>query len=131
MLGMFGIKKKKAGKKVLIVEDDFLLARIMSERFLAEKIEVVVVGNGLKVREVARSFLPDIILLDLIIPGIDGFAVLKQLRSDKKTKNISVAVISNLDDIGDIKSTKALGVDEYFIKSNTDLEKIIDYVKNK
>lgn len=128
---MFGIKKKKAGKKVLIVEDDFLLARIMSERFLAEKIEVVVVGNGLKVREVARSFLPDIILLDLIIPGIDGFAVLKQLRSDKKTKNISVAVISNLDDIGDIKSTKALGVDEYFIKSNTDLEKIIDYVKNK
>ncbi|MFA4941353.1 MAG: response regulator [Patescibacteria group bacterium] len=75
---MFG-KKKKPAKKVLIVEDDSLLAKILSESFLEEKFQVAVVDNGLQVEETAKSFLPDIILLDLIIPGIDGFAVLKKL----------------------------------------------------
>jgi two-component system OmpR family response regulator/two-component system response regulator RstA len=75
---MFG-KKKKPAKKVLIVEDDSLLAKILSESFLKEKFQVAVVDNGLQVEETAKSFLPDIILLDLIIPGIDGFAVLKKL----------------------------------------------------
>jgi len=128
---MFGIKKKLSGKKVLIVEDDSLLAKVFSESFLAEKFQVVMVDNGLKAAEAVRDFSPDIILLDLIIPGIDGFAVLKQLKSDPKTKNIPVAVISNLSSAGDIKAVKALGADEYFIKSNTEVDKIIKYVKNK
>lgn len=127
---MFG-KKKKLAKKVLIVEDDSLLSRILSESFLEEKFQVAVVDNGLQVEETAKSFSPDIILLDLIIPGIDGFEVLKKLKSGEKTKNIPVAVISNLGSIGDVKSTKALGADEYFIKSNTEMEKIIKYVKDK
>lgn len=118
-------------KKVLIVEDDSLLAKVFLASFLAEKFQVIIVDNGLKVAEAVRSFSPDIILLDLIIPGIDGFEVLKQLKSDLKTKNIPVAVISNLSSIGDIKAVKALGADEYFIKSNTEVDKIIKYVKNK
>lgn len=127
---MFG--KKKAVKKVLIVEDDSLLSRVLSQSFLAEKkFEVAVAEDGLKAGEMAKSFSPDIILLDLIIPGLDGFAVLKQLKGDDKTKDIPVAVISNLGDQGDVKSAKALGADEYFIKSNTEMEKIVKYVKNK
>jgi len=127
---MFGAKKKLA-KKVLIVEDDSLLSKILSESFSEAKFQVAVVDNGLQVEETAKSFSPDIILLDLIIPGIDGFEVLKKLKSGEKTKNIPVAVISNLGSIGDVKSTKALGADEYFIKSNTEMEKIIKYVKDK
>jgi len=128
---MFGRKKKSLGKKVLIVEDDSLLAKVLSESFLAEKFQVATVDNGLNVAETVKTFAPDIILLDLIIPGIDGFAVLKALKADPKTEKIPVAVISNLGDIGDVKSTKALGADEYFIKSNTEMEKIVKYVKNK
>lgn len=127
---IFG-KKKVAPKKVLIVEDDALLSKVLSESFLAEKFEVAVVDNGLNVIESVRSFSPDVVLLDLIIPGLDGFGVLKELKSDKRTADIPVAVISNLGDVGDIKSTKALGADEYFIKSNTEMEKIINYVKKK
>ncbi len=127
---LFG-KKKIPAKKVLIVEDDALLSGVLSKTFLTEKFQVVVVDNGLSVADAVKSFMPDIILLDLIIPGIDGFAVLKQLKGDPKTEKIPVAVISNLGDVGDVKSTKALGADEYFIKSNTEMEKIIKYVKNK
>ena len=127
---LFG-KKKKISKKVLIVEDDSLLSQVLSKAFLMEKFEVMVSDNGLSVEEAVKTFSPDIILLDLIIPGIDGFAVLKKLKSDTKTEKIPVAVISNLGDVGDVKSTKALGADEYFIKSNTEMEKIVKYVKNK
>jgi DNA-binding response OmpR family regulator len=128
---MFGIKKKIPGKKILIVEDDALLSKVLSEDFLEEKFQVMVADNGLQVMETVKRFSPDIILLDLVLPGLDGFAVLKQLKTDTKTEKIPVAVISNLGDAGDIKSTKALGADEYFIKANTEMEKIVKYVKNK
>jgi len=128
---MFGIKPKSRSKKVLIVEDDSLLAKVLSESFLIEKFQVATVNNGLEVAKIVETFKPDIILLDLIIPGIDGFAVLKKLKSDIKTKDIPVLVLSNLSDVGDVKSIKVLGADEYFIKSNTEMEKIVKYVKNR
>lgn len=128
---MFGRKKKNITKKILIVEDDSLLAKVMSTTFLAENFEVATVENGLEVLDAAKKFLPDIIMLDLIIPGIDGFAVLKQLKEDDVTKDIPVAIMSNLGSVGDVKSTKALGADEYFIKANTEIEKIVKYVKAK
>lgn len=128
---MFGIKRKSSGKKVLIVEDDALLSKALAQFFLDEKFQITVANNGLNVLETAKNFLPDIILLDLIIPGIDGFAVLKQLKEDTKTQKIPVAVISNLGGEGDVKSAKALGADEYFIKSGTEMEKIVKYAKNK
>lgn len=103
----------------------------MSTTFLSENFEVVTVENGLEVLDAVKKFIPDIIMLDLIIPGIDGFAVLKQLKEDSLTKDIPVAIMSNLGTIGDVKSTKALGADEYFIKANTEIEKIVKYVKDK
>ena len=131
-MSIFGKNKNKAaGKKVLIVEDDSLLAKVLSESFLAENFKVTNVDNGLNVADTVKSFSPDIILLDLIIPGLDGFAVLKQLKADTKTEKIPVVILSNLGDTGDIKSTKALGAEEYFIKANTEMEKIVKYVKNK
>jgi len=126
---MFG--NKSLGKKVLIVEDDALLSKALSAAFLKEKCEVAVVDNGLNVVEAVKNFWPNIILLDLIVPGLDGFAVLKELKTDTKTQKIPVAVISNLGDEGDVKSAKALGADEYFIKSNTEIEKIVRYVRNE
>jgi DNA-binding response OmpR family regulator len=103
----------------------------LSESFLEEKFQVATVDNGLNVAEAVKDFGPHIILLDLILPGLDGFAVLKALKSNPKTEKIPVVVLSNLSDVGDVKSTKALGADEYFIKSNTEMSKIVKYVKNK
>ncbi|KKR48711.1 MAG: Response regulator receiver domain protein [Candidatus Magasanikbacteria bacterium GW2011_GWC2_40_17] len=125
---MFG--RKKNGK-VLIVEDDALLAKVLSQGFAAENFEVGVVENGLESLDMAKKFQPKIILLDLMLPGIDGFEVLKQLKESEETKNIPVIVISNLDQVSDVKSAKVLGAEEYFIKANTQLQKIIDYTKSR
>ncbi|MEK7167674.1 MAG: response regulator [Patescibacteria group bacterium] len=125
---MFG---KKTAKKVLIVEDDALLASVLLERFSEEKLDTLNVNNGLKVMQGVKGYKPDIILLDLILPGIDGFEVLKQLKDDNSTKNIPVFVLSNLNEQADVRSVKALGAEEYFIKANTQMSKIVEAVKKR
>lgn len=127
--GLLGRKRSGPAKRVLVVEDDALLSKAMSAGLSEENFEVMVVENGLKVKDATLSFRPDVILLDMIIPGIDGFAVLKDLKNEKKTSNIPIAVISNLGSPPDIKSAKVLGADEYFIKANTEINKIVSYVK--
>lgn len=126
---MFGIKKREKFKKVLLVEDDALLAGILMNSLSSEKFEAVNIKDGLQALEAAKKFQPDVVLLDLILPGLDGFEVLRQLKSENKLKKIPVFIISNLDSISDVKSAKALGAEDYFIKANTDIEKIIKVIK--
>lgn len=123
--------KKNRIKKVLVVEDDAMLSMVLAESLKAEKFKVLVVADGSLVFDEVIKFLPNIILLDLILPGIDGFAVLKQLKDDPKTANIPVVVVSNLDQASDVKAVKALGADQYFLKATTKVDVIIDYVKDK
>ncbi len=113
----------------MIVEDDALLAQILGKSMDAEGLEAEIVENGLDVEERVRKFSPDLIVLDLILPGLDGFAVLEALKQEEKTKNIPVVVVSNLGDVADVKSVKALGALEHFIKANTEMETIVKFVK--
>lgn len=125
---MFGFNKK-VQLKVLVVEDDALLAQALMQHLLKEKFDVVTVGNGLEVADVVKTFIPNIILLDIILPGLDGFGVLKLLRAKKKTKSIPVIIISNIGEVGDIKSAKALGAKDYIIKANTRLSTIVKTIR--
>lgn len=125
---MFGSKKKGA-KKIIIVEDDALLSQVLLTSFSEEGFDAVGIMNGLEVMDAVKKNHPVAILLDLMLPGIDGFTVLKQLKGKKETKDIPVIVISNLGDVSDVKSVKALGAEGYFIKSNTKVDKIIEAVK--
>ncbi len=117
--------------RVLVVEDDSMLSMVMAESFKAEKFKVSVVADGSKVFNEVIRFSPNIIILDLILPGLDGFAVLKQLKEDTKTEKIPVVVVSNLSQVSDVKAVKALGADQYFLKANTKIDIIVDYVKDK
>ncbi len=126
---LFG--KKKEAKRVLIVEDDALLSEVLIKTFSKGGFNVISLKEGSRVVEIAEKKEPDIILLDLIIPGLDGFGVLKKLKANKNTKKIPVVVISNLDNVADIKSAKVLGAEEYFIKANTKLEKILKFAQYK
>lgn len=127
---MFGITIKKK-KKILVVEDDALLAKALMANVEVEGFDALNVVNGTMVLDEAKRYQPNIILLDLMLPGIDGFEVLRQLKADDKTRNIPVFVISNLGSQSDIKSAKVLGAEEYFIKANSEIEKIIEKVKKK
>lgn len=129
---MFKISKKnKEKKRVLVVEDDALLGKVLEERLKAEGLDVLNVENGLEALDSVKKYKPHIILLDLILPGLDGFEVLRQLNSDKRINKIPVFIISNLDDISDVKSAKALKAEEYFIKANTQMEEIVNSVKKR
>lgn len=128
---MFGKEKKEKNKKILLVEDDSLLANILMDSLIREKFDVVNAKDGLQVMEMAKKFQPDLILLDLILPGLDGFEVLRQLKEDNKLKNVPVFIISNLDSISEVKSAKALGAEDYFIKANTDIGKIVKLVQKR
>lgn len=114
--------------KILIVEDDKFLATAYKLKFEKTNFEVMVAYDGEQALELATSFSPQIILLDLIIPKLDGFGVLEKLQSDSKTKKIPVIITSNLGQSEDMKKGLALGAKDYFIKSNTSLEDIVKKV---
>lgn len=127
---MFGFGKKTV-KKVMLVEDDALLAKVLSDALEKENFKVEVVTDAMEVVNTAEKIHPFVILLDLILPGLDGFEVLKKLKANRKTSHVPVAIISNLDSVSDIKSTKVLGAETYFIKANVNPEEILEFVRSK
>lgn len=104
--------------KILIVEDERMLADMYGTKFTMEGFEIVKAYDGADGLEKARAEQPDFILLDIIMPKLDGFAVLKELRNDPKLKNTPVLMLTNLGQDDDIKKGKELGAEDYFVKSN-------------
>lgn len=123
------LSKSKNKKRALVVEDDLLLARVLMDKLEKEKYITTNVVNGLEVQAKAIEFKPEIILLDLILPGMGGFEVLKLLKKDEKTKHIPVLVISNLGEESDVKMAKDLGAEDYFVKANISMEKLLQNIK--
>lgn len=124
-------KSSNARKKILSIEDDALLAKVLLEGLTLEGYEALNVNDGMNALDETKKYKPDMILLDLILPGIDGFEVLKQLKADAETKNIPVIVVSNLGTVADVKSVKALGAEEYFIKANSEMQEIFNTIKKR
>ena len=72
---------------------------------------------------------PDLILLDLILPKVHGFEVLKQLKDDKETKDIPIIVLTNLEGTGDVEKALELGATTYLVKANYSLEEVLQKIK--
>ncbi|MFC1612249.1 response regulator [Patescibacteria group bacterium] len=111
-------------KIILIVEDDELLLRALYLKLKKLGYTLASATNGQTAVKVAQRVKPDLILLDLILPKLDGFGVLKILKSDPRLKNIPVIVLSNLGDEKDIQRAKKLGANDYLLKASTKLEQI-------
>jgi two-component system alkaline phosphatase synthesis response regulator PhoP len=114
-------------KKILIVEDEKPMARALSLKLESNGFDVSTAGNGTEALEAITTQTFDLIILDLVIPGMDGFAILGELKSRKITTPVIAA--SNLGQIEDINRAKELGATHYFVKSNTSLAQIMDQVK--
>ena len=104
-------------RKVLVVEDDRTLARLYATKLEKSGYEVEVAFDGKEGLEKAASFQPDVILLDIIIPKIDGFAVLEQLQKDPQAHQIAVILLTNLGQDEDVAKGKQLGARDYLVKS--------------
>ncbi|MDD3284988.1 MAG: response regulator [Patescibacteria group bacterium] len=115
--------------KVLIVEDETMLVNMYIAKFEKEGFETVQAENGKKGIEVAREEKPDIILLDIIMPEMDGFMVLKELKSTPETKNIPIIMLTNLGQEEDVEKGNKLGAIGYLVKANLTPSQVVDKVK--
>ncbi len=116
-------------KKVLIVEDDTFLKNLASTKLTKEGFEVLPAGSVEELNTILESHTPDIILLDLLLPGTDGFGILKKIRENLKLTETPVIIFSNLSDEKDIAQAKELGANHFMIKSNFTLDEIVSKVR--
>ncbi|MFH0951640.1 MAG: response regulator [Patescibacteria group bacterium] len=115
--------------KVLIVEDEKMLADMYKTKFEMDGFTAIQALNGQAGLDAAKADKPDIILLDIIMPKLDGFVVLQELKKDPKTKNIPVILLTNLGQEDDIKKGKSLGANDYFVKANHSPAEVVAKVK--
>ena len=108
--------------KVLIVEDDPILVRIYTVRFKKEGFDTTVVMDGEQALASVRAQRPDVILLDLVMPKMDGFSFLAALKKEGEIP--PTIVLSNLDQSADIHKAKEMGAVDYVVKGKSDLEEI-------
>ena len=116
------VRRKKI---ILAVEDDMYYANIYKVRLVKEGYDVTVVGNGVMALEFVRKIKPDLILLDLVLPVMDGFETLKKLKEDQNLAGIKVIVLSNLGQDEDIKRVHELKADDYIIKTNISIQDLV------
>ena len=116
-------------KKVLIIEDEAPLSKILQESLVERGFEVDVALQGEEGWYKTKETIPDVVLLDIIMPKLDGFVYLKRLRNAKKLANIPVIILSNLGQESDIAEARELGAVDYLIKSNHTIEAIVQRVE--
>lgn len=115
---------------VLVVEDDPFYSKIYKTKLAKEGIECQVVGDGNAALKKAREVRPGLILLDLIMPGKDGFETLAELKADATLKDVPVIVLSNLSQDEDIQRIMNLGAAEYLVKANVPIHEVIEKVRS-
>ena len=114
---------------ILVAEDDTLYTKVYQNKLSKEGFDVVVAENGKVAVEKARELNPNLILMDMIMPVMDGFAALKEIKTNPKTSKIKVIVMSNLGQDSDIAKAKALGAEEYFVKANISIQELVEKVR--
>ncbi len=117
-------------KRILIIEDEKYLSFLLTKSLIEEGFEVEEVTLGEAGLKKMKEQQFDLVLLDLLLPGIDGFKVLTEMKKDPKLTSLPVIIVSNLGQKDDIERAKNLGATEYFIKANVSLSEIVDKIKN-
>jgi CheY-like chemotaxis protein len=115
--------------KVLIVEDDPLIAKVYSTRLTADKHEVFIANNGEDGLKTAREKIPDLIVLDIMMPKMSGLEVLAELKKVHDTAKIPVLVYSNLARDEEIQEAKKLGATEFIAKVNLTSQQLVTKIE--
>lgn len=118
-------------KKILIIEDEQAVLKVLSEKITKEGFMVLQATDGENGLALALKEHPDLILLDLVLPKIDGLVLLKKLRDDSWGANAPVMILTNLSDNKRVAEAMALGVYEYLVKSSWDIDEVIQKIEGK
>ncbi len=114
---------------VALIEDDPLIAEMYTTKFTKEGYDIKHAADGAAGLALVKQIKPDIILLDIIMPKMDGFQVLTELRKEAAFKETPVVMLTNLGQEEDVQKGRALGATDYFIKTNFTPAAIVDKVK--
>jgi len=115
--------------KILIVEDEPSIRKVVVEALKQEGFEVQGAMDAPQAEALLMDFKPDLILLDLVLPGKNGFEFLKEIKESEKTKKIPVIILSNLGDEEEIQQSLKLGAADFLIKADYDLGEVIEVIK--
>lgn len=118
--------KIPANSKVHIVEDDAFISSLLVKKFENVGATVSTSGRGDTATADIKKAMPDIVLLDIMLPGADGFEVLQQLKADPDTKKIPVVMLSNLGDKANIEKAKKYGAANFLIKATLSVDEIVN-----
>jgi CheY-like chemotaxis protein len=117
-------------KTVLTIEDDNFLQGLEAKKLKKEGYDVLTASNSVEAyKAIEGNTKIDMILLDLLLPEIDGFMILKRIREDEKFKNTPVIIFSNLSEEKDIEKAQKLGISEFMVKSNFTLDELAEKIK--
>lgn len=118
-------------KKILIVEDDRLLLKVLSDEFEKQGFKTLLAQDGAEGLSKALYEKPDLILLDIIMPVMDGLTMLKKLRAQKEGAAIPVVILTNLSGAETIEKSVQSGSYDFLVKANWELGDIVKKVKEK
>ena len=118
-----------AGKKILLVEDDVFVSDVYQTKLKQEGFDVISAENGTEAMKKLETAVPDVILLDIIMPYMDGKEVLTRLKESEKWKNIPVIILTNLSQRDDVEEVLQKGADDYLIKSHFTPSEVVEKIK--
>src|SRR3989338_124185 len=115
--------------KILFVEDEQALQKTLGDLLSGEGYNVISAFDGETGLKMVKSEKPDLVLLDLILPKMHGFDVLKQVKEDSETQDIPLIVLTNLEGMGDVEKALELGATTYLVKANYSLDEVLAKVR--
>ena len=116
--------------KIAIIEDDPTISQMYRMKFEADGFDVRMAGNGKIGVDLVKSFKPDIIILDIQMPEMDGAEALKLIREHKDSKDTPVIILTNLGEEEAPSEMRSLGISSYIVKANNTPRQVVAHVKN-
>ncbi len=129
MFDFLGLKKKTSKTKIMVVDDEPNIVQTLQDRLEMNEYEVVTAGNGKEGLERFEEEQPDVILLDVIMPIMDGHEMLEALRKRPTGKNVSVIMLTARSQTQDIARANACGIDDYIVKP-FDLSELLEKIES-
>lgn len=117
-------------KKILVIEDEATLQKALVEILEQSGYEALSALDGEKGWELIEQEMPDLILLDIILPKMDGFEVLKRIKENEKTNRIPVIILTNLGDLNNVQKALELGANTYLVKADFHLDDVLDKIEH-
>lgn len=118
-------------KKVLLVEDEQILLELLDKKLRGQGYETFLANDGEKGLQLARQIVPDVIILDIVMPKMDGFAVMAEIQKDENLKKIPIIIVSNSGQSVELSRARQLGARDWLVKTEFDPQEVVEKIKKQ